>query len=155
AAFHRSLDAVAEHPHEHFAVLFIDLDDFKPVNDRYGHDVGDEVLSVVAARLQQAVRAEDVVARIGGDEFAIIVTGENERYPVDLADRLLLSLRQPIDCRGAVVTISATIGGAVSSGEIDDPAGAVHAADQAMYQAKRQGRDRGVLVGPDRLRTFP
>ncbi|WP_198287080.1 diguanylate cyclase domain-containing protein [Frankia sp. QA3] len=129
-----------------FAVLFIDLDHFKPVNDTYGHDVGDQVLTIVAMRLGAAVRVDDSVARLGGDEFAVIVPHGDEAYLADLADRILHSVRQPINCRGTDITISATIGGALSAVDVEDPTTAVRAADRAMYEAKRRGRNRTVVA---------
>ncbi|MET3422051.1 diguanylate cyclase (GGDEF)-like protein [Actinoplanes tereljensis] len=124
------------------AVLYIDLDGFKPINDAYGHERGDEALVVVAERLRGTARQQDVVARLGGDEFAILTVGPD---PAALADRVLAALHTPLDLSGRSVSIGASIGiaaGRTTPGEL------LRNADAAMYAAKRQGRDRIVVFDP-------
>jgi diguanylate cyclase (GGDEF)-like protein/PAS domain S-box-containing protein len=134
------------------AVLFIDLDDFKAVNDEMGHSVGDELLVGVAGRLRGCVRSADTVARLGGDEFGILlerVTGSNE--VVQVAERLLASLQEPFIVHGDQMQLSLSIGVAVSGGA-DAGAGAdelLRRADLAMYAAKRGGKRRWDLYDRD------
>jgi diguanylate cyclase (GGDEF)-like protein/PAS domain S-box-containing protein len=127
------------------AVLFIDLDRFKSVNDELGHDVGDELLRQVADRLSSVLRPSDVVARLGGDEFVVLcpdVAGLEQA--AEVASRLLgaVSLR-PIPVRGSWIHVTASVGITVSSGGPDHhPEGLLREADAAMYRAKALGRDR-------------
>jgi len=126
-----------------FAVLYIDLDGFQAVNDRLGHAAGDDVLVETARRLQNAVHAHDRVARIGGDEFAVLTSTFADEAEVEaLASRLIAAVSAPIGRGGEVVRIGASIGIAVVSGPeraADDDA-VVHAADAALYRAKAAGR---------------
>jgi diguanylate cyclase (GGDEF)-like protein/PAS domain S-box-containing protein len=124
------------------AVLFVDLDGFKRVNDDHGHVVGDEILVHVAQRLRQAVRAGDVVARWGGDEFVVLcpdIDGAVEAEEV--AARLCTMVAEPFRVVGGAVRIGASIGVAVDEGHVD-PRALVRDADSASYLAKRQGRGR-------------
>jgi diguanylate cyclase (GGDEF)-like protein len=120
------------------AVFFMDLDDFKPVNDRFGHDAGDKVLVVVADRLRDAVRPSDTVARIGGDEFVVIWEGigdANQEWEL-LRTRLAATVAAPITLGGATVQVTASIGLAVGGSE-REPEALLREADLAMYQTKR------------------
>jgi diguanylate cyclase (GGDEF)-like protein len=130
------------------AVLFIDLDRFKPVNDRHGHLAGDRVLEAVAGRLAGALRPGDLVARLGGDEFAVLC--ERLGHPDDavaVADRLLRALSAPIVLDGSVeVTITASIGVAEIDGN-ESPEAVLARADTAMRSAKVGGRG-GWVVRP-------
>ncbi|RBY92573.1 sensor domain-containing diguanylate cyclase [Blastococcus sp. TF02A-30] len=127
------------------AVLFVDVDDFKSVNDSLGHAAGDELLVTVAARLSADVRAEDVVARLGGDEFAVLLTSADGERLREVADRLLTSLRAPMELSGTTVSVTASIGGALGApGDTADRL--LHRADTAMYAAKRGGKDSRALV---------
>ena len=123
------------------AVLYLDLDGFKPVNDRLGHAAGDEVLRVVGERLREVASTLDVVARMGGDEFAILVEHAPHRGDMmELAGRVLKSLEQPIPLSsGQTVAISCSIGIAHRSEHTEGGAWLLKAADRAMYQAKRSG----------------
>jgi diguanylate cyclase (GGDEF)-like protein len=91
-------------------LIFIDLDGFKPINDRYGHAAGDAVLIQVAARLRQSVRAHDVVGRMGGDEFAVLASLEGASQADDIARRLLLEIERPVEYLGESLCVSASIG---------------------------------------------
>ncbi len=124
------------------AVLFLDLDGFKGVNDRFGHAEGDELLKTVAARLVGCVRAVDSVARLGGDEFAVLLEGVDSLAELhELCHRLLASLRREIRVQGHEVVVGASIGVAVADVH-DDAPGLLRNADMAMYRAKAQGKDR-------------
>jgi diguanylate cyclase (GGDEF)-like protein/PAS domain S-box-containing protein len=123
------------------AVLLVDLDDFKSVNDSLGHDTGDELLQTVAKRLTDAVRPGDTVARLGGDEFAVLLeeTGELEAQAV--ADRIMDSLSLPLRVGSSDFAVKASIG-LVTSVDHADPVELLRAADIAMYAAKRDGKGR-------------
>ncbi len=128
-----------------FAVIAIDLDHFKEVNDTHGHPMGDALLVAVANRLRGAVRQEDVVARMGGDEFAILQ--RNARSSVDpegLAQRLLQLLSQPFDIRGHQVVIGASIGTTLAPDDGRTPEGLMQRADLALYRAKAAGRNTAI-----------
>lgn len=138
------------------AVLFIDLDGFKAVNDRYGHQAGDELLIQAARRLAESVRAGDTAARLGGDEFAALIVGDGARDQSarecqihEIADRLRLTLSQPYRL-GAVhgeVRVAASIGVAFAEPGIT-PSDLMRNADLAMYRAKAGGKDRVELYAP-------
>lgn len=126
-----------------FAVLFIDLDGFKSVNDNWGHAAGDALLSRVAARLRSHLRDNDTAVRFGGDEFAVLVDGVTSAARLDaIAERLRAKLSVPYEINGRALTISATIGLARNTDGYDDPAQMVDDADAAMYRAKRSARER-------------
>jgi diguanylate cyclase (GGDEF)-like protein/PAS domain S-box-containing protein len=138
-ALHRA--RVQEAP---IGVLFIDLDGFKPINDNYGHTVGDDVLRAVAQRISGAVRTSDRVARLGGDEFVVLVGPLNDRGAVEItARRILESLARPVHIGDLQVPVAASIGVAV----LDAPLGGsaktlIELADRAMYEAKQSGGNR-------------
>ncbi|WP_406399430.1 EAL domain-containing protein [Streptomyces sp. NBC_00879] len=136
------------------AVLFIDLDGFKGVNDRLGHQAGDELLIQAARRLQDSVRTGDTAARLGGDEFAALIVGDGSRdvsareYQVrEIADRLRLTLSQPYRIDGSEVRVAASIGVAFAEPGIT-PTDLMRNADLAMYRAKAAGKDRVELYAP-------
>jgi diguanylate cyclase (GGDEF)-like protein len=138
----RVADALSGPP-ESIALLFIDLDDFKTVNDEMGHLAGDELLISVAMRLQGCVRANDLVARLGGDEFAVMVTGISSlsHQPIDAAERILEALRTPFAIQDKLIAVRASIGIArpKRDAEIED---LLRSADIAMYAAKAAGKSR-------------
>jgi diguanylate cyclase (GGDEF)-like protein len=121
-------------------LLLFDLDDFKAVNDRFGHQAGDELLVAVAARLRGAVRREDTVARLGGDEFGILLYGVSEDDTARIvAKRLIGVMAAPFAVCGVTLHISASVG--LATGEtIDGPTGLLRRADVALYDAKRHGK---------------
>jgi diguanylate cyclase len=127
---------------EHLVALhLIDLDRFKPVNDRYGHPVGDALLKAVAARITAAIRPGDTAGRTGGDEFAVIQTGlKHEAQAEIMADRLATALAAPFDIDGLPVTIGATIGIAFAPRHGLDLDALTIRADEALYVAKEQSR---------------
>ena len=126
---------------ERVAVLCLDLDRFKPVNDTLGHAVGDELLQQVAMRLLSCVRAGDLAARLGGDEFGIIQPWvEDEGDASALAERIVQSLSVPYDVAGHRVTIGVSVGIAIGAGANGTPDELVHQADLALYRVKAEGR---------------
>ncbi|MFE2128267.1 putative bifunctional diguanylate cyclase/phosphodiesterase [Streptomyces amritsarensis] len=136
------------------AVLFIDLDGFKAVNDTIGHQAGDELLIEAARRLQDSVRAGDTAARLGGDEFAALILGDGSRdrsareYQVrEIADRLRAKLSQPYRIGGSEVRVAASIGVAFADPGIT-PSDLMRNADLAMYRAKAGGKDRVETYAP-------
>ncbi|MER5982225.1 EAL domain-containing protein [Streptomyces sp. NPDC001787] len=136
------------------AVLFIDLDGFKAVNDTIGHQAGDELLIQAARRLADSVRAADTAARLGGDEFAALIIGDGTRdqgareYQVhEIADRLRLTLSQPYRIGASEVRVAASIGVAFAEPAIT-PTDLMRNADLAMYRAKAGGKDRVELYAP-------
>jgi diguanylate cyclase (GGDEF)-like protein len=123
-------------------LLFCDLDDFKPVNDRWGHDAGDHVLRVVAQRLVACVRAGDVVGRIGGDEFLVLCPGAGPDEAARLRERITLALVEPVTWRGRSIHVGVTIGLATSAGTAVSADTLVAAADAQMYARKRANKVR-------------
>ena len=119
------------------AVVMVDLDGFKTVNDTHGHAVGDQLLVEVAARLTACLRAEDTVARVGGDEFAVILPGADQATADDVAERIRQTLATPVPTSRGPVTVRASIGTAVSDCADQTVAGLLSAADAAMYALKR------------------
>ena len=122
------------------ALMLLDLDRFKPINDAHGHDAGDAVLRAVAARLQAAMRAGDIVARLGGDEFVILLASPLPDDQLEaLARRLEAAVRQPVDFQGQALTVGASTGIARSPQDGRTLTELMRSADQAMYQAKQSG----------------
>ena len=139
AFFHEQLEhAVSIRKEEDLgtAVVFIDLDEFKQINDQFGHSVGDEVLAILGERLKNVIRAGDSVARLGGDEFAVLLASVKESAePAVVAERLLDQITAPIDVAGRHLSVTASIGIALG----DDGAQLLKQADAAMYRAKSHG----------------
>ena len=124
------------------AVLFIDLDHFKVVNDHYGHDTGDILLKYVSAMLKSSVREGDLVARMGGDEFAVILYDIDDAVGMaSVAQKILNKVDKPIDIQGTILSVSASIGIAYFEGETMTMEDLLKSADTAMYSAKSQGRN--------------
>ncbi len=132
-----------------FMLIFIDLDDFKEVNDRFGHAAGDELLCAMGERLKRCVRDTDTLARIGGDEFAILIAGESEQLE-DAAERLRVALRDPFALHGSAVRVKASMGlvrpGADGVPQTSDDL--LRQADASMYAGKRLGKDTAVVYQP-------
>jgi diguanylate cyclase (GGDEF)-like protein len=141
--------AIATHSHgtNTLAVLFVDLDGFKQINDNHGHGAGDAVLNEVAARLRDCVRTGDTVARFGGDEFAVLleqVTTIEEATIV--ADRIISAIQRPFTIDGRIHHISASAG--VALYDYDASADAIiRSADEAMYTAKTGGKNHYAIAG--------
>ncbi len=132
---------------ERLALLFIDLDKFKPVNDHLGHAVGDQLLVDVARRMQSILRESDLVGRIGGDEFIVMLNDlKSPEEVLTVANSLLEGLREPFVLGEHRAEISASIGGALFPDHGDDGEALSRAADEAMYRAKEAGRDGVVLA---------
>ena len=149
----RAIERCAERRDQRYALLFMDLDGFKSVNDEQGHVFGDRVLKSVAHRLQQSMRPGDTVARFGGDEFVVLLDHVAEIPDVVVvAERIQESVRHPLSIRGREVRLSASVGIALSDSGYADPEHAVRAADTAMYRAKRQGRGVAEFADPERFR---
>ena len=131
-----------------FALLFLDMDGFKAVNDEYGHVVGDQLLASAARRLEGTIRPGDALARFGGDEFVILF-----HYVTDISDVVLVAERvrecmaAPFEIQGTSLTVAASIGIALSSSGYDHPEEVIRDADAAMYEAKRKGRGRVEFFG--------
>lgn len=126
-----------------FALLLLDVDDFKSVNDTYGHQIGDEILADIAERLKAISRDFDLVARYGGEEFAVLAPGCDEQAAVELAERL----RAEIEAAPLTVPITISVGAAVGPVHADTTDRLITLADEALYTAKRSGRNRVALAG--------
>ena len=131
-----------------FGLLHLDLDYFKAVNDTLGHAAGDMVLAEVGHILRDQTRAEDCAARIGGDEFVVVVSGRTEPAVLTaIADRIIARISEPIDFEGAACRVSASVGIVRAVDMVNpDPARILAAADRALYAAKHAGRSRAVLL---------
>lgn len=130
-------------------IAYIDLDHFKPINDRFGHGAGDEVLVEIGRRIEAAVRTQDLVARIGGDEFVVLFSRPSSvgEVPV-IAERLLATIREPIVIAGMDNVVEASIGLAVFDPANDDERSLVVKADVAMYAAKADPQHPWLLYDP-------
>lgn len=130
------------------ALLFLDLDGFKTINDSHGHAVGDEVLRTVAARFSEVVRESDSLARVAGDEFTVLLGPTAEPLaPEQVASRLIACLAEPLEVQGEACQIGVSIGIALYPADAVEADALLRRADQAMYLAKRGGRNRWVTLG--------
>jgi diguanylate cyclase (GGDEF)-like protein len=144
------------------ALLFLDIDHFKKINDTLGHEAGDQLLKVFAQRMQASVRQSDMVARLAGDEFTIVLEGLRDKTDARvLAGKLVETLREPIALAGKFFEVTASVGIAMCRpGETDDTA-LLRRADMALYEAKRRGRngyfcdEPGMPASPDPLASGP
>lgn len=130
-----------------FALLFIDLDGFKPVNDAHGHKVGDQVLAAVAERIQENTREHDIVARYGGDEFLVLLTHtDQQQAALDSAEGIRQSLCEPFHLSDKEIAISASIGVTMANNKIHNADMLIHQADEAMYLVKKTSKNGVRLV---------
>jgi len=135
---HRRLESAASGPDAgHVAVLFCDLDDFKAINDSYGHEAGDAVLITTGRRLQAEVREKDTVARFGGDEFVVLVEGMSQRGAAELGNRLAATIAEPIQHDGHLLRVTMSVGLAYTTADQPPMDTLVHRADEAMFRAKQ------------------
>ena len=153
AYFYKHLDDVikaARRRDEHFALVYLDLDGFKDVNDSMGHDVGDELLKVIGQRLQGILRGTDFVARLSGDEFCILVDNVNDQYAAaDVANRCLQEINQPVILKKRELRPRCSIGIAHFPADGEDMQTLLKAADSAMYAAKAEGKHRYAFYQPE------
>ena len=143
ALFHQEIGMAAfisRGPTDETAIVAIDLDDFKQVNDTHGHHAGDALLVAVAKRLEQCVRPTDTVARLGGDEFAVLLPHTSRSVALAVADRMMAAFADPVEVDGHLLRIRASLGVAV--GSADDADSLLRQADAAMYAAKQSGTGR-------------
>ncbi|MFY1030340.1 EAL domain-containing protein [Pseudomonas asiatica] len=131
------------------SVLFIDLDRFKQVNDSLGHPAGDELLRAIAERLHANRRASDIVGRLSGDEFVVVLPNCGSEHVTEIVEEIKLSISQPLNIGGVVVSPSASIGVSVFPQDGHDMGTLIHRADMAMYQAKGGGRGRSSFFSPE------
>jgi diguanylate cyclase (GGDEF)-like protein len=132
------------------SLMFIDLDRFKAVNDTLGHDIGDELLQVVALRLTALLRSGDVVCRIGGDEFAVIIEHIHDHaFVVALAQKMVHAVAQVVQLRGHEIGVGASIGISVCPDHADNMSDLLRSADEAMYKAKSRGRGQFCVYNAD------
>lgn len=145
----RQLQADLARDDQPLALLFVDLDGFKLINDGHGHGIGDNILRIAAERLRNALAHEDMLARVGGDEFIVLLRAlDDPAILLDLAGRLIVELSRSISIGGQAYQIGASIGIARRFHDGTDAQALVDAADAAMYQAKKSGRGRAVLASP-------
>ena len=135
--------ALAEDTHGHTAVLFLDLDHFKVINDSLGHSAGDRLLVTIADRLRNAVRPNDTVARFGGDEFTVLCRGvPDEHVAAEIAERIASAVAKPVQLSEGEIYVTISVGIALSGGEMETTETLLRNADAAMYSAKENGRAR-------------
>jgi diguanylate cyclase (GGDEF)-like protein len=132
------------------AVLFLDLDHFKKINDRHGHGIGDQALQILAATTKSVIRSTDFVGRLGGEEFAVVLYGASRENSLSIAERVRSTFA---DNAGVIedehVRATVSIGLTVYEGVSPDLADLLWKADQALYRAKEHGRNRVELLGPE------
>ncbi|MDP3125008.1 MAG: diguanylate cyclase [Thiobacillus sp.] len=156
ALFHDRLQAallLADRNETRLALLYLDLDRFKEVNDTLGHSIGDLLLQETARRLRQCVRDSDTVGRVGGDEFLVLLNGiPQQKHAVSIAEKIRAALDEPFDLAGHLVHVSPSIGIALYPEHGDDYRQLIHSADAAMYAAKKRGGNRSRMSpGADAL----
>jgi PAS domain S-box/diguanylate cyclase (GGDEF) domain len=138
------------------ALMFLDLDGFKFINDKFGHNVGDDVLKEVAKRLLLLVRQSDTVARVGGDEFIFFINNPKGKDEVTyIANRIVSSIREPMEIRGEVLQIGTSVGIAMFPDDGSTSVDLIKNADTAMYAAKGLGKNNVSFFSPETLKTTP
>lgn len=138
-----SLLLAGKSDNDSYSVFFLDLDGFKPINDTYGHQVGDQVLQTIASRLKNTVRKEDTVVRVGGDEFAIITYHTVDHVAIQIfGDRLIKAIEKPIQLDDKTLHLGTSIGVASYPQDGDNLNQLIDLADAAMYKAKKSGKGK-------------
>ncbi len=132
---------------DEFAILYMDLDGFKAVNDTYGHDAGDAVLKIVSERMASVTRHTDLIARLAGDEFAMLINPANQATVTRVSEQLLESISEPISYKGDTLNVGVSIGVKLVGLNERDAERVLKSADTAMYQAKKSGKGRAILMG--------
>ncbi len=148
--FHLELEELVQRSgylRDEFAVLYLDLEGFKGINDTYGHDAGDEVLKIVAKRMTGATRHSDLIARLSGDEFVMLVNPANQKIVTRIAEQLLETICSPIEYRGSLLKVGVSIGVKLVGVNERDATRILKSADTAMYQAKKAGKGQAILMG--------
>jgi len=146
---YRAIASIKRRPENLFAILFVDLDHFKRVNDEFGHTIADQLLNTTARRLERSVRTEDVVARIGGDEFSILLNGiSGIKDATEAAARIGTEMSAPMKADKKNVYATVSIGIALGMQEYNLPEDILRDADIAMYNAKASGRARAAVFDP-------
>lgn len=144
--------AQAKRENNKAALLFMDLDGFKPINDKYGHDIGDQMLRELSKRLQQNIRNTDLAARIGGDEFVVVLANIHEAFHAQTFAKMLnATMREPIDINGLELEVGVSIGISIYPEHATDSDSLIKAADSAMYNAKREGKGKYRMYNKDML----
>jgi diguanylate cyclase (GGDEF)-like protein len=139
----------AKRDKQRVALMFIDLDRFKPINDTQGHVVGDWLLKQVAGRMRECVRDSDTVARVGGDEFVVLLRSiENTEDAVMVAEKIRTALNKPFELAQQSLQISCSIGMTLYPEHAKNETEMMNFADIAMYQAKQSGRDKVQVFSP-------
>jgi diguanylate cyclase (GGDEF)-like protein len=145
-----SIQRYRRHPLDTYAVLFLDFDSFKVVNDSMGHPAGDQLLVQIGQRLVSLIRAEDTVSRLGGDEFVVLIQGFEGVELIDLiANRILDAMKEPFLVGRNPIYISVSIGVVIANGSYESASEIIRDADVAMYEAKTKGKARFVIFQPD------
>ncbi|MCH9671719.1 MAG: GGDEF domain-containing protein, partial [Gammaproteobacteria bacterium] len=146
--FERALVGGQRHS-DRIGLMFIDIDNFKEVNDRFGHPAGDCVLLTLATRLRRSIRDGDTAARLGGDEFVIVLTGLASNEPVELAaSRVLSDLRQPVDFEGTEIGVTVSIGVSLFPEDGGDKGSLLASAEKSCHDAKERGRNAIAFASP-------
>jgi diguanylate cyclase (GGDEF)-like protein/PAS domain S-box-containing protein len=152
---HRAMAACQRNKHS-LAVLYMDLDGFKAINDQYGHAVGDQLLVAVSNRVKAALREVDTLARFGGDEFVVVLVDvQSPQEWLPLVDRVLKACSEPVWLEGHAVRVSASIGVTLYPQDGVDANSLIRQADRAMYQAKQAGKNRYQLFETERESRAP
>ncbi|EPI5810625.1 diguanylate cyclase [Vibrio vulnificus] len=152
AKLHRTLEdelKLCNFTHSEFALFYMDLDGFKFINDTFGHDTGDHVLKVVSERLLNEVRSGDLVARLSGDEFVLLIKRADNHSVTLLSERILESLREPIEYLNQTMQVGCSIGVKLVGPQEKDMERILKSADTAMYKAKKSGKGQAILIGAE------
>lgn len=148
-ALKRAIDSFSKDPQKKFAVLFVDLDRFKIVNDSLGHQTGDQLLKEISQRFQKFMRATDMIARLGGDEFVVLMTEvKDQNDAVKLSERIIEELQSPFTIDQQDIYITCSIGITLSDAKYATPDGYLRDSDNAMYRAKGMGKSRFQIFDP-------